>query len=145
MDLFLVRKEFESDGVWGELTADTGDFFAFTLEHSYNLAPKLAQGTYKCVRGKHTLWSSKEKIYKNFETFEITNVPDFMGFPVTGILFHAGNYNSDSQGCVLIGLGLGRMTDGGQMLTSSKQAMAQLMELQKDVDSFMLVITDIKQ
>ena len=95
MDLRLTRKERRLDGVFGELTTMRGDFVAVTLEHSYNLETKIAAGIYTCVKGKHTLEHHPEP----FEAFEITGLPDFHGNPVTKVLFHILNFNSESEGC----------------------------------------------
>jgi hypothetical protein len=72
---------------------------------------------------------------EEFETFEVMNVPGHWG-----ILFHVGNYNEDSEGCILVGEGLGRRYKNGVMLTNSKKAFAKLMALLKDVEQFTLLV-----
>lgn len=144
MNLTLTRKEFRKDGIFGELTDDHGDFFLFTLEHAFQItsnpdgwAPKLAAGVYKCLLSQHALHDGVK-----FFTYQIMDVPPFMDHPVTGILFHHGNYNKDSDGCVLLGLGQGREQSGGKMLTSSDKACAHLMKTQVGLTEFTLTVVD---
>lgn len=100
MTLILKRLEKREDGILSSLSKD-GEQIAVCLEHAYDSGlgngsydAKLKSGRYKCVRGLHRLGPKKSQ----FETFEITGVPGH-----TGILFHVGNYNKDSDGCVLLG------------------------------------------
>lgn len=125
MNLTLTRKSFELYGVFGELSDEDGNVVAVTLEHSFSNSPKLPVGTYECVRGEHKLHNLNP-----FTTFEITEVPGH-----TGILFHKGNWNNDSEGCVLLGSRIGI----GCILESSA-AFNKFMELQQGVDSFLLVV-----
>ena len=128
----LIRKEAREDGIFGELWGeDAKDPLCVTLEHSYDGVPKLPPGEYTCVRGPHRLHSMTQ----DFETFEITGVPGH-----TNILFHWGNYNSDSDGCVLLGRSLGRAGAGYQMITSSRKAFATFMAATAGVDSFTLEV-----
>lgn len=126
----LHHTDFREDGIFGEFTFD-GDpgRFCVTLEHSYNLQAKLQPGIYTCVRGTHALHNGVP-----FETFEITGVPGH-----SGILFHAGNFNRHSEGCVLVGHTIA--TDpvtGDEMITGSKDEFAQFMARLDGVDSFQL-------
>jgi len=138
MKLILRRRDYRVDGVFGELSDDEGKHLCFTLERSYAdlnaleaISPKLPAGEYKCVKGMHRLSGMAEE----FETFEVMNVPGHWG-----ILFHVGNYNEDSEGCILVGEGLGRRYKNGVMLTNSKKAFAKLMALLKDVEQFTLLV-----
>jgi hypothetical protein len=99
MSWLLSRTDYRADGIFGELYDDSEEF-CVTLEHAYvqpdgSYEPKLPNGTYTCVRGTHTLehWNKGQP----FEAFEVTGVPGH-----TGILFHVGNKNADSDGCILI-------------------------------------------
>lgn len=126
----LLTTECKSTGIFGVLSTETSPVIQFsTLEHSYfdhvSFSPKLQHGTYTCVRGHHQLHSGP------IETFEVTNVPGH-----TGILFHYGNYNADSDGCILLG-----MTREGDMITDSRKAFSEFMDLLKGVDEFTLVVT----
>lgn len=98
MDLKLIRKQSSSDGIFSELRNFSDRLIAVTLEHAYWIndkwLPKIPHGEYVCIRGLHRL----ERMKHDFTTFEITGVPNH-----TNLLFHVGNYNFDSDGCVLLG------------------------------------------
>lgn len=137
MDLKLKRIDYFSDGIFGELSDSTGHKLAVTLEHAYDsgngngsYSPKLPNGTYTCLRGVHKLHDGVP-----FETFEITGVPGH-----TGILFHVGNYNKDSDGCVLVGTNqetVGKV----HMIDESRYAFKRFMDSQKGKDKFTLTVT----
>ena len=126
--MVLTRTSFTSYGVFGELIDDDNNTYD-TLEHAYptgeGFAPKLPPGVYVCKRGTHQLHESIP-----FETFEITGVPGH-----SGILFHVGNYNSNSDGCVLLGLGVDHA-----MITHSKTAFAQFMAALTGIHEFCLEV-----
>lgn len=96
MILTLTRTNFTMSGIFGTLESEDKALYCDTLEHSYPpiFIPKILAGTYRCIRGKHCL----HKTSKPFDTFEVTKVPGH-----TGILFHIGNFNDDSNGCILLG------------------------------------------
>ena len=129
MTLYLNRVQMREDGIFSELSDEAGKILFKTLEHSYNNKPKLYDGEFTCVRGIHQLLNGPK-----FETFEITGVDGH-----TNILFHSGNWNNDSEGCVLLGLGEAQSSKG-QMITQSKQAFQEFIELTKGLDSFQLVV-----
>lgn len=134
MNLYLKRNEFGSAGIFGILASVDGScIVAQTLEHSYvgsnepvSYIPKLPPGDYTCVRGLHKL----ESMSSVFETFEITDVPGHKG-----ILFHVGNLNEDSSGCVLLG-----SARSGNMITQSRIAFSTFMKLQQGVSQFTLTV-----
>ena len=126
----LIRTACRPDGILGTLYNDAGEQLAVTLEHSYDGRPKLKEGTYTCQRGPHRLHGME----KDFETFEILGV---LGH--TGILFHWGNYNEDSEGCVLLGR-VSCDSPKGCMVTSSRATFARWMLDLDGVDSFMLIV-----
>lgn len=128
MNLTLTRKEYSGDGIFGELNGESGELIAATLEHSYECRPKLGAGTYLCRRGLHRLHPDA----KEFETFEVTEVPGHKG-----ILFHRGNTEGDSAGCVLLGL-----RRDGSMIVGSKLAFEAFMKLQAGVEEFRLLVVD---
>lgn len=133
MDLTIKRLDYNDDGIFGHLEeTDSGDSVAVTLEHAYysnngdgSYSPKLPPGDYLCVRGEHRLSKGKP-----FTTFEVTNVPGH-----TGILFHPGNYNEDSDGCILLGTTL-----SFSMISESRAAFSKFMALQDGVDEFTLTV-----
>ncbi len=130
MDLKLNRREHKADGVISELVASY-KVVARTLEHSYNGVAKLPPGVYKCVRGIH-------KLHDNipFETFEVMGVSGH-----TGILFHTGNWNKDSDGCILLGDAV-VASSKGIMITNSKVIFGDFMALQKGVNEFTLTVQE---
>lgn len=127
----LTHTRFCSDGIFGKLEKADGTFICYTLEHSYDNKPKLADGTYICKRGPHRLHGMTE----DFITFEIMGIPNFNGVPVTGVLFHWGNYNKDSEGCVLMGA-----SETPTMIGNSRQTWADFMKSLDGVDSFELEV-----
>jgi hypothetical protein len=129
MTLKLIRQEFREDGIFSELRDESGKVLAHTLEHSYNCMPKLYDGEFTCVRGIHRL--------HNLVPFETFMVSDVKGH--AGILMHPGNWNKDSDGCILVGLGIAQ-SNQGQMLTQSLQAFTEIMDLLKGLDSFILIV-----
>lgn len=130
MNLILKRKSFSRWGIVSDVINEAGDVLFVALEHAYPdstgfiFRPKLTQGTYKCVLGQHELKSGPVTAY------EIENVPNH-----TGILFHVGNYNKDSDGCVLLGTAL-----GDQCITGSRTAFEKFMSMQEN-QSFKLTVT----
>jgi hypothetical protein len=130
-DFILTHTRFCSDGIFGELKKFDGTFVAYTLEHSYDNKPKLTNGNYTCVRGPHKLHGMTNP----FITFEIMGVPDFNGVPVTGVLFHWGNYNKDSEGCVLMGA-----SEAPTMIGTSVQTWTAFMASMSGIDSFNLTV-----
>jgi hypothetical protein len=125
--LILARDLYREDGIFGDLIAEDGDLDLLTLEHSYGLLPKVPKGEYVC---KRTVWHKK-----GIPTFEITGVPD-----ATRILFHTGNKEQDSEGCVLLGLARLEGNDGVMLVSSSKAAHKRFMEHFEGVDEFPLTI-----
>jgi hypothetical protein len=130
MTLTLTRKDFREDGIFSELTDDKGNSLAVTLEHSYDSKPKLYDGTFTCVKGIHRLHDNVP-----FEAFEVTGVTDH-----TGILFHVGNYNKDSDGCVLLGTDIAD-SDQGRMVTHSMIAFSKFMAMLENDQTFTLIVS----
>jgi len=134
MDLTLTRTEFRPDGIFGFLHTESGFKVAVTLEHAYLVGaewhPKVPSGKYTCERGPHRLAGMRDKL----ETFEILGVPGH-----TGILFHAGNWNDDSSGCVLVGRDVRRLGDI-KMITDSRLTFAAFMKLQGNAKTFGLTV-----
>lgn len=138
MDLILTRKDFVQDGVFGELAGADGGLIAVTLEHAYlqsdgSFKPKLKAGRYQCRLGPHRLKPTADL----FDTFEIENVPGHFG-----ILFHAGNFNADSDGCVLLGEKI-VVTAGQRMITNSRATFKKFIALQNGAQTFELDVRDL--
>lgn len=141
MNLILSRTNASSDGIFGEIIDDGFGFLFMSLERSYAdpekpfiYTAKIPAGEYICKLGEHSLKEDSPK----FMTFEVTGVPGH-----TGILFHTGNYNCNSDGCILLGLQIGNKSDGGKMITYSKQAFKKFMNVQEGVNEFKLKVVDL--
>lgn len=136
MDMILKRDAWRSDGIFSQFMDDHGNTLFWTLEHAFkqpngNYLPKIPDGLYQCVRGMHRL----EGMDSDFETFEITGVEGH-----TGLLFHIGNYNMDSDGCVLVGTDISKLSTFW-MITNSRAAFESFMSLHADDQTFSLVVS----
>lgn len=94
----MIRTDYLEDGIFGELEIKENVKLAtleraYPSEHGLWLA-KIPEGVYKCIRGYHRLHGMDF----DFVTFEITNVPGH-----SSCLFHWGNKEIDSDGCILLG------------------------------------------
>lgn len=134
MNLKLSRTAFKETGIYGEIeSAEDGKKLFFTIEHAFPgesasgkfWYPIIPIGTYKCIRGQHKLHNGIP-----FETFMVTGIEGH-----TGVLFHIGNYNKDSEGCIC--LGKAPMVDG---VNRSGEAFKEFIELQRTTDEFMLEV-----
>lgn len=136
MNLTLRRQNVRSDGVFGELIDDTGQRVAVTLEHAFSIKGEyeaaVPAGVYQCLKSMHFLKNAPRAL----QTFEVLNVPGH-----TGILFHVGNWNEDSDGCILLGDAVtGDPT--GMMIIDSKRAFTRFMAVQDGVAQFTLTVVD---
>lgn len=146
MNLLLQRNPDgrRADGIFSSLVIDdiSERKIAVTVEHAYNDGPtngapnwqaKLYNGSFTCIRGTHTLESGE-----TFETFEITGVDGH-----TGILFHWGNVQENSKGCVCTGeefIAAPVSPLHEDMVTNSRTTFASFMAVQAGVDSFILTV-----
>ena len=131
MDITLSRTDKKETGIFGKFTNSDGATVALTLEHAYeqpdgSWESKLPAGTYVCVRGQHQLASMTHP----FETFAISNVPGH-----TNVLIHMGNYDRDSEGCVLVGKAI-----VGDMITHSLETFNDFMAAQEGLNQFNLTV-----
>jgi len=130
----LKRTDFTPDGIFGTFTfeGETNPSFV-TLEHAYvnetdgTYQPKLPAGQYKCVLGKHELHSGP------VTTFEVMDVPGHSGI----LCCHVGNYNDDSEGCVLVGI-----ERVGNMINNSKLAFHLFMDKIGEVTEYDLEVVN---
>jgi uncharacterized protein DUF5675 len=135
MNLTLKREVYGANGIFGSLFSIDNSILLFTLEHAYDdggeFVPKIPIGTYECVRGIHQLEpTSINPKPQPFSTFEITGVVGH-----TNLLFHTGNFNEDSAGCVLVATGRNE-----HMLTNSREGFERFMDAQTGCDSFELIV-----
>lgn len=138
MDLILTRSLYRKDGIFGELRDPVGGLVAKTLEHAFqgvygNWHAVIPEGKYTCVRGEHYLHGMK----KPFETFEVFGVEGHVG-----LLFHWGNFNKDSEGCILIGkdLVIEKSLEGRAYITESRSTFEEFMEMQAGLEYFNLLV-----
>lgn len=132
MNWKLIRQSSGLYGIIGALTSEDGTKSFVTLEHAYpdgqgGFCPKLASGMYTCV------WHDPVRLH--YPTYMVTRVPAFQGAPVDGILIHRGNYNKDSEGCILVG-----MEKGTGCILESEKAFDQFMEIQNRAPSCTLMV-----
>ncbi len=96
-DIILLRVSKEPSGCFGVLLQDSIPF-AGTLERTYEVdgkqTVKIPPGNYTCVR---TTFNKR-----GYQTYEILGVEGH-----SRLLFHRGNSEEDSDGCVLVGQGFG--------------------------------------
>lgn len=123
----IVRLEQSEQGALGVLLFD-GSIFSYTLEPDKNEKGKLyiPQGCYHCQRFHGTKWPN---------TFEII-VPGH-----TAVLFHSGNVEADTLGCVLLGSTVGKLRGNRAVMNSGDTFKAFLSFLTKEPD-FVLFIED---
>ncbi len=115
---------------------DKGIPFALTLENTWinNIRNHscIPIGKYKCKR--HTS-------PKHGKTFRIMDVPN--RGEIEGILFHKGNLDDDTRGCILIGEQFESLNGEPAILRSGK-GFAEFMERNKDIDEFGLIIRNMR-
>ena len=129
------------------ITGDQGTFgvllagnkpFALTIERQWldntrgiSCIPAGEYEVKRCI-------ASKEYGYKNSprfgDTFNVINVKDR-----SKILFHKGNIDDDSHGCIIIGEQFGTL-HGDTAVLSSRQGFAEFMSLLKGHNEFELTI-----
>ena len=134
MDLLLTRVHVGPEGAFGTLSPLGKPPFVLTIERTYpatadSWTVKVPPGTYSCVRGIHQLKNGPP-----FSTFEITGVSGH-----SNILFHTGNTELDSEGCVLLGLTFGAI-NGERGVLQSKSAFVLFMARQANLREFTLTV-----
>lgn len=124
--LKIHRVERSEDGLIGVLTID-GKADCLTMQPDERDAHfSIPEGSYLCKRfhGK-----------KYPDTFEIL-VPGH-----TALLFHAGNRETDSEGCILLGEEVGEL-GGKRAVLASGKAFCEFMKKMGNDQEFNLVIED---
>ncbi len=118
----LVRLEKSTQGFIGILRFD-GVVFCLTLESDTTF---IKQGCFHCQRFHGVKWTN---------TFEI-EVPGH-----TAVLFHAGNVEADTKGCVLLGSSVGKLK-GNRAVLNSGETFMRFLEALKDQDFFTLFVSN---
>lgn len=141
LGLVLTRTKRSGDGTFGHLVLPSGRVL-FTCEEEWhdnsNGISCIPAGTYTCDR---TIY------YKHdFPTFEVTGVPHR-----SRILFHPGNTEEDTQGCILLGMRLDELVvvdedthqrKAKQAVISSQVAFRRFMGELAGVNRFTLTIVE---
>lgn len=112
-------------GVFGVIL-DEALPFALTCE---NFKLRIPEGEYICKKAHFNRG--------NYDTYEITDVPNR-----DHILFHMGNIDSDSLGCVLIGEEFGPLLGRHAGVKQSKFGFAEFMARVGSEDQFKLVLVN---
>lgn len=124
----IIRLEETQQGHIGVLMID-GEIQCFTLQpDSTDSSFSIPAGSYLCRRFHGRKWK---------DTFEVI-VPGH-----TALLFHAGNIEDDTDGCVLLGERVGWL-DGKRAVLTSGVAFEEFMETLKDEEAFNLFIEDYR-
>jgi hypothetical protein len=135
MKFKLTRTECSAFGQFGVLTDEAGKFVAHTLEHAYPVideyCPKVPTGVYTCLLGQHQLSTGPA-----FPAYELQNVPNH-----GGILLHPGNTQTDSHGCILLGLDRGEISHVPAVLRS-RDAFNGFMGICNEAKSITLEVVD---
>ena len=127
--LELVRVAVGADGAFGVLVQD-GRPRWLTCERTFEDRPErivIPAGRWPCSR---TVFMKR-----GYPTFEI-HVPDH-----ERVLFHKGNTEDDSRGCVLVGLSFGEHQDKPAILESAR-AFEDFMGAYHGTQSFFLDVLD---
>lgn len=131
MRLTLSRFLYRTDGIISRLVDEQDQQLCVTLEHAYgdaNPSPKLQAGTY------HFKWTDLPTLGW---CFLICDVPGH-----EGMALHAGNFERDSDGCVLVGETFLVDTSGRAMVTNSWRALAKLLARLHTVTEGTLIVQD---
>ena len=138
--LQLIRVALTDKATYGVLLHD-GIPFAVTLERPWlnnqQSISCIPVGTYTCLRCS----ASPDYGYKDSPKFGNT----FQVYAVPGrgnILFHKGNLEDDTHGCILVGEAFNPVK-GKLGITSSKEGFAEFFMLLTGVDEFTLVIKEV--
>ena len=140
--MWLRYNKYNIDGILGDLffEDDDGARFCAILTHAYlqsdgKYLPKLPPGHYKCERGDHVLSPDGIRMH-HLETFEVLGVAGH-----SGILFHPGNWQRDSKGCLLLGRDFDNSAQG-TMVTRSVDTFKFFMDCLTGLDEFELEVED---
>lgn len=131
MKSLIIRRVLTGDNGTAGVIVHNNEAFALSLEREWldnaTGISCIPAGDYICKR----VDSPRFK-----DTFEVTNVKDR-----THILFHAGNLDDDSHGCILVGEKFGRVK-GSPGIQSSREGFNEFMEIMSNENEFRLIIAD---
>lgn len=119
----LIRIDKIDQGLIGVLIVGESDFGCFTLELDTTF---IKTGSYLCKRFHGSKWRN---------TFEIV----ISGH--TAVLFHAGNTEADTRGCVLLGNTIGKLK-GDRAILNSGNTFKSFLEVTNNLSEFNLFIEE---
>jgi len=126
----LIRIANTEAGIFGVLLYKEIPLFV-TLENQWRdntpFISCIPEGVYHCDRIESPRFGN---------TFEVINVPGR-----TSILFHAGNVEPDTTGCILLAMSYG-MLHNTPAITNSRVAMGKFLDILKDTEAFSLIVSD---
>lgn len=128
--IVLKRIASRSDGTFGVLMMDGNLPFAVTCERAWQNNEKMVScipaGTYLCKRVNSPKFGW---------TFQVMEVPDR-----SEILFHKGNRDDDTKGCIMTGESFSTWDDGSVSIAQSGAAFDEFMSRLKGHDEFMFQV-----
>lgn len=130
MVLKVFRVHFLGDCTIGRIYFDGVPQEMFTLEDVVRAGPKVP-GETAIPPGRYTVVID----YSNRFHRELPLILDVPGF--TGVRIHPGNTDADTEGCILVGMGIG---PGGNSLIRSREAFEKLFSTLKTASSIELEI-----
>lgn len=138
MRMILKRVSYSDHGTFGVLLYENIPF-AVTLERPWRDNRRsescIPTGEYSCLRCRRSPDYGYADSPRFGDTFQVYNVPGR-----SKILFHKGNLDDDSHGCILIGEQFGRLNDEPGILRSG-DGYGEFMDLLNGADDFVLTIT----
>jgi hypothetical protein len=127
--LRLQRVAKHEKGAFGVLVSYLGLPFAVTVERTLTgVEPVIPAGSYTCKKTRY--------IKGGYDTFEITGVAGH-----DRLLFHQGNRETDSIGCVIVAEKF-EYLNGEPAVLESSHGFAEFWQLYGDRESFQLEIRD---
>ena len=133
----LKRIAYTHDGTFGVLLHD-GVPFAVTLERQWLDNQRgvscIPTGTYTATRCNKSAEYHFRDSPRFGDTFVVDNVEGR-----SKILFHKGNLDDDSHGCILVGEQFGKLS-GDAAILSSRQGFDEFLRINQGVNSFELIV-----
>lgn len=134
--LTLRRRWYEAERTIGELYCGT-EFIAFTMEPGKgdHDAPRVDPGFYHLER--HDAPGHKFRDTWALAGQDVSHQAE-VGVDRSAVLFHAGNLDEQTRGCILVGLRIGRLNDETAVMESGA-AMTRLREFLGDAEAYLVV------
>ena len=131
MKIHVKRTNYTTTSTIGELSIE-GKFIAYTLEDVVRPA-----GAAK-VYGQTAIPAGVYPVSLYFSPKYQCNMPHIDGIPgFRGVLFHAGNWATDTEGCVLVGT-----TKGTDYIGEARVAFNKLFKLLQDGHKMTVTVED---